>query len=217
MTGDLIVGTTNIIDEIGTKQDTIQDNDLTIATTAGLQDALDSKFDDICGSVTGSVDITGDSVVGTTNVIDEIGTKQDTIKDGDLTIEKTSGLQLAINDKQGIISNLEFNGNVKFDTTGTNFDTIVIRRPNNITGLTDDYLIYLNELQIFADNTNILLDNASSLRSSVVSWSNKDIELGSPLSPSNLYNGLVQDGDGVLTLDPSPTDKAIKHVNRIGN
>ena len=36
----LIVGTTNIIDEIGTKQDTIQDNDLTIAKTDGFQTVL---------------------------------------------------------------------------------------------------------------------------------------------------------------------------------
>ena len=43
--------------------------------------------------------------------------------------------------------------------------------------------------------------------SSVVSWSNKDIDLGSQLSPTNLYNGSFD--DGVLTLDPSPTDIAI--------
>jgi hypothetical protein len=65
------------------------------------------------------------------------------------------------------------------NTSGTNFDTIVIRRPTNTTGLTDDYVIDLNELQIWVNDANMLVENASSLISSVVSWSNKDIELGS--------------------------------------
>ena len=95
------------------------------------------------------------------------------------------------------------------NTSGTNFDTIVVRRPSNTTGLTDDYLIDLNELQIWVNDTNILVENADSLIVSVVSWSNKDIELGSQLSPTNLYNGSVSNGDGVLTLNPSPTDIAI--------
>ena len=70
-------------------------------------------------------------------------------------------------------------------------------------------MIDFNELQIWGNNANILVENADSLISSVVSWSNKDIELGSQLSPPNLYNGLIENGDGVLTLDPSPTDIAI--------
>jgi len=93
ISGDLVVGTTNIIEEIGTKQNRIQDGDLTIAKTLGLQTALDNKYDDIGGAISGSVDISGDLVVGTTDIIDEIGTKQNTITDGDLTISKTSGLQ----------------------------------------------------------------------------------------------------------------------------
>ena len=60
-TGDLLVNDVNIITEIGTKQDTIEDGDLTIANTSGLQPALNDK--------------------------------QDTIEDGDLTIAKTGGLQ----------------------------------------------------------------------------------------------------------------------------
>ena len=47
---------------------------------------MDSKFDDTGGSISENVDITGDLVVGTTDIIDELGTKQDTIEDGDLTI-----------------------------------------------------------------------------------------------------------------------------------
>jgi len=79
ITGDLVVGTTNIITEIGTKQDTIEVGDLTITQTAGLQDALNSNFDDTGGTISGSIDITGDLLVGSTNIITEIGTKQDEI------------------------------------------------------------------------------------------------------------------------------------------
>ena len=93
ITGDLIVGTTNVITELCNKQPTIEDGDLTIAKTNGLQTALDAKYDDTGGTITGSVTITNDLVVGTTNIITEIGTKQDTIEDGDLTIAKTDGLQ----------------------------------------------------------------------------------------------------------------------------
>ena len=42
-TGDLLVNDVNVITEIGTKQDTIEDGDLTIANTDGLQTTLDAK------------------------------------------------------------------------------------------------------------------------------------------------------------------------------
>jgi len=117
ITGNLVVGTTNIIDEIGTKQDSIQVGDLTITQTAGLQDALNSKFDDTGGTISGNVDITGNLVVGTINIIDEIGTKQDTIQDNGLTITQTAGLQDALNSKfddtGGTISgNVDITGNL---------------------------------------------------------------------------------------------------------
>ena len=66
----------DVEDTIQGKQDTIQDGDLTIAKTSGLQDALDSNFDDTGGTINGIVNITG---------------KQDTIQDGDLSIAKTDG------------------------------------------------------------------------------------------------------------------------------
>jgi len=49
---------------------------------------LDSKFDDTGGSITGSVQVSGDITIGGVNVIEEIGTKQETIQDNGLTIEK---------------------------------------------------------------------------------------------------------------------------------
>jgi hypothetical protein len=199
----------DVEDTIQGKQDTINDEDLTISKTAGLQAALDNKYDDTGGTISGSVDISGDLVVGTTNIIDEIGTKQNTITDGDLTISKTSGLQAELDEKQDTISNFEINGNVNLNTSGTNFNTIVVRRPTNATGIMDDYLIHLNEVQIWFNDANKLVENASSLISTVVSWSNKDIDLGSQQSPTNLYNGLKSGNNGVLTLNPSPSDIAI--------
>jgi len=69
----------DVEDTIQGKQDEINDGDLTIAKTSGLQTALDNKYNDTGGTISGSVTITSDLVVGTTNIIDEIGTKQDEI------------------------------------------------------------------------------------------------------------------------------------------
>ena len=69
----------DVEDAIQGKQDTIQDGDLTIAKTDGLQTAFDNKYDDTGGSISGSVDITGNLIVGTSNMINEIGTKQNEI------------------------------------------------------------------------------------------------------------------------------------------
>ena len=200
--GDLTIAKTDGLQTaLNGKQDTIEDGDLTIAKTDGLQSALNDKQDTIED---------GDLTIANTNGLQTaLNDKQDTIEDGDLTIAKTDGLQTALNGKQDTISNFEVNGNVNFNTSGTNFDTIVVRRPSNTTGLTDDYLIDLNELQIWVNNANILVENADSLITNVVSWSNKDIDLGFQQSPTNLYSGLIENGDGVLTLDPSPTDIAI--------
>ena len=87
-TGDLLVNDVNIITEIGTKQDTIEDGDLTIAKTNGLQTALNDKQDTIED---------GDLTIANTNGLQTaLNDKQDTIEDGDLTIAKTDGLQTAL-------------------------------------------------------------------------------------------------------------------------
>jgi hypothetical protein len=174
---------------------------LTLPIIGDVEDAIEGKQNELTAGT--NITVEGDEVscdlTAGTNI--------------DITSGVISSVDLATTDdldtKQDTISNFEINGNVNLNTTGTNFDTIVVRRPSNTTGLTDDYLIDLNELQIWVNDTNILVQNTSSLVSSVVSWSNKDIDLGSQLSPTNLYNGLIENGDGVLTLDPSPTDIAI--------
>ncbi len=140
ISGDLVIGTTNVITEIGTKQDTIQDNGLTIAKTDGLQTALNNKYDNTGGTIGGNVTISGDLVIGTTNVITEIGTKQDTIQDNGLTIAKTDGLQTALDAKQATIdedtdlSSNSLTTNQLIVNDDLYFDTIVLRRPTGETG-----------------------------------------------------------------------------------
>ena len=63
-------------------------------------------------------------------------------------------------------------------------------------------------------------ETSSRLSSSVVSFSDKDTdigfqstELGVPLSPSNLYNGNQDNDGGVLTPDSSPAVIAIINKN----
>ena len=92
-----LVGTTNLLTEIGTKQPTIEDGDWTIAKTDGLQTALDNKYDDTGGTIDGDVNITGDLVVDGVNVITEIGTKQDTITPStDLSCKSLNTNQLVV-------------------------------------------------------------------------------------------------------------------------
>ena len=124
--------------QVGTKKNTINDGDLTISSTDGLQSALDDK--------------------------------QDTIEDGDLIIANTDGLQTALDDKQdeitsttdltlnSITSNdLIVNKTLNVDnviTYETNqFNTIVIRRFDE----TNFETINLNELQCWVNNVNIMV------------------------------------------------------------
>ena len=77
------------------KQDTIADDDLTIARTSGLQTALDGKQPTIAD---------GDlSIAKTSGLQTALDGKQPTIADGDLSIAKTSGLQTALDAKQNIL------------------------------------------------------------------------------------------------------------------
>jgi len=176
------------------KQDTIEDGDLTIEKTSGLQTALDNKYDDTGGTIDGDVDITGNLVVGTTNIITEIGTKQNTIEDGDLTIANTAGLQTALDDKQEIINedtNLSCkrvyaNQLVAFQSQL--FDTIVIRRPTGQSGRNRDFIINLQELQCWVNDVNILASNAADLVSLYALWTDKGVDIGAESPSTGAYN-----------------------------
>jgi len=156
-----ITDTAGLTTALAGKQPTIEDGDLTIAKTDGLQTSLDNKYNDTGGTINGNVSITGGLLVGTTNIIDEIGTKQDEINDGDLTIAKTSGLQTALDAKQATIdedtdltsnslttTDLVVNESLNIDNVITyekykQFNTLVIRRLDE----TDFEKINLNEIQ----------------------------------------------------------------------
>ena len=112
----------------------------------------------------GDFTTTGDLIVDSVNVITEIGTKQDTIEDGDLTIAKTSGLQTAIDAKQTATTNtiiLKVGDNLKdtIKNMGVN-DTI------QVSGGT------------FTDNLSISTDSGTRTQGNVVGEKNKTILSG---------------------------------------
>ena len=197
-----LVGTTNLLTEIGTKQDTIEDGDLTIANTSGLQTALDNKYDDTGGSIGGSVNITGDLVIGTTNIIDEIGTKQDEIDiDTNITLNSIKTNHLTIN------------GKVDFDTTNIEFNTLVLRRP------TGSDRIVLNEIQVWVNDVNIMIDPSNSLIGYFANWdTDKDTErpaysyFGKIRSVDNVYNNILEDNDDFGTHSGGGNAMIIKDI-----
>jgi hypothetical protein len=170
--GDLTIARTEGLQTaLNAKQPTINDGDLTIAKTNGLQTALDNKYDDIGGTITGSVTITDDLVVGTTNIITEIGNKQDEIiSTTDLTLNSITSNDLIINDNFNVDNTITYETNM--------FDTIVIRRFDESTS-TD---INLSEFQIWVNNENIIYENRGLLNGYFANWSNKD----TPLPPDTL-------------------------------
>ena len=114
---NLIVGSTNVITEINTKHNIINDDDLTISkilnlqfSLTNLQDNIDLKQntindDDLTISKTlnlqSSLTNLQDNIdLNTTNIL----TKQATITDGSLTIARTNGLQTALDAKQAKIT-----------------------------------------------------------------------------------------------------------------
>jgi len=166
---NFIVGSTNLITEINTKQDLITDGSLTIARTDGLQTALTALQDD---SASNTADIDSNTA--------DILTKQDLITT--LTDFETNSITT---------NNLEVNGGLRIDTS-IYLDTIVIRRLNEADNNT---FINLNELQVWVNGSNILFPNSSYLTSFFAKWANKQIDLGSSgrNSPvSNLYNNIIE-------------------------
>ena len=123
---------------------------------------------EITGDVIVAGDLTaGNLIVGLTNVITEINTKQDTIQDGSLTIARTSGLQDTLDAKQATITiatDLECNSlttsNLNVDTR-KKIDTIVLRRPTGITGEAGDFYLAFRELQCWVNGSNLLQSTAT--------------------------------------------------------
>jgi len=144
---------------------------------------LDSKFDDTGGTIDGDVDITGNLVVGTTNIIDEIYTKQDEITTPtDLSCNSINTNQLIVNDD-------------------LYFDPIVIRRPNGTSYNETDFTIALRELQCWVGGSNIMIND--DIIPYFAEFTNNDVDVGSFLSASNVNDNIIEaDGGG----SHSPTD-----------
>ena len=132
------------------KQHFINDKDLSISKTLGLQDAWNSK--------------------------------QATITNSSLSIARTIGLQDAFNSAVKLYSTNTFTSNqnfnditcnelmsstlnasgvfnmadmIKTDNTvikGSQFDTIVIRRPTGVSEFSSNYIITLREIQVWVNN-----------------------------------------------------------------
>ena len=81
------------------KQNTINDDDLTIVRTAGLQTALEGKQNTINdGALT---------IARTAGIQTALEGKQNTINDDDLTIARTAGLQTELEGKQKNINDVD--------------------------------------------------------------------------------------------------------------
>jgi len=180
--GDLtIANTSGLQTALNDKQDTIEDGDLTIAKTSGLQTALDNKYDDTGGTISGSVTITSDLVVGTTNIITELGTKQDEIiSTTDLTLNSIT------------TSSLNTSGRVGFDTTNIQFNTLVVRRP------TGNGRIILNEIQVWVNDVNIMVQPTNNLIGYFADWdTDKDTSLP-PIDYQDVIRGVDKVYNNIL-------------------
>jgi len=109
----------------------------TLVGTSVLGDITQQGDFSTTGDITG-VNINASSfLVGTTNLLPEIGIKQPTIEDGDLTIEKTSGLQTALNGKQSTIEDGDLT-NSKTSGLQTSLTTL----ESDITTINKNNIIY---------------------------------------------------------------------------
>jgi hypothetical protein len=104
------------------------------------------------------------------------------------------------------------NGNIILDTT-TNFDTIVIRQPTNITegsSFQNDNIINLNELQVWVNDTNIMVN--SGLTRFYVDFNDNDTIISS--TAEGIYNNIIEEDSGTTSGSSSTIEVAsiIKNI-----
>jgi len=133
-------------------------------TFAFAQEAEIISYTEITGDVVVAGDLTAENlIVGSTNVITEINTKQDFILDGDLTIAKTDGLLTALNSTAKLDSANTFtglqtvNGDLKADHV-----LVKITAPTLNTHLTSKLYVDTAISNVNVDTTNLSkLDQAN--------------------------------------------------------
>jgi hypothetical protein len=89
-------------------------------------------------------------------------------------------------------------GNLNLKKT-TYFDTIVIRRPTGITASGNNTnIINLNELKVWVNGSNILVENSAILTSYFAVWADKQIDNGDfhNYPASNIYNNIIESETG---------------------
>ena len=231
MKGDLtveniIVGSTNIITEINTKQNIINDDDLTIPKILNLQSSLNTLQTNIDLNTTNILtkqDLLGfSSVIDGFNVLENINfsNPDDTLYEYlDYSVlnalrlrTETFDTTLTANDIECNslkITQLEVNGGVNINTSKY-FDTMVIRRPTGITGIVDDYRITLRELQCWVNGVNIMINNG--LTSYFTFWTNKGLDYGFTNASTLAYNNTIESTtstDGAVSLTNNINDTLI--------
>ena len=231
MKGDLtveniIVGSTNIITEINTKQNIINDDDLTIPKILNLQSSLNTLQTNIDLNTTNILtkqDLLGfSSVIDGFNVLENINfsNPDDTLYEYlDYSVlnalrlrTETFDTTLTANDIECNslkITQLEVNGGVNI-MTRKYFDTMVIRRPTGITGIVDDYRITLRELQCWVNGVNIMINNG--LTSYFTFWTNKGLDYGFTNASTLAYNNTIESTtstDGAVSLTNNINDTLI--------
>jgi hypothetical protein len=93
--------------------------------------------------------------------------------------------------------------------TGSQFDTIVIRRPTGVSEFSSNYIIDLREIQVWVNNINVLQKigsfNVTTLTSMFTLWSSFTVDQGylSTFSPDKIYNNSIETVVGTHSKDPS--------------
>ena len=169
-------------DAIQGKEPTIQVNGLSITQTAGLQSALDNKYDDTGGTIDGNVDITGNLLVGATNIITELGNK----------VDDTGG---------SITGNVDITGGLIVDTITL---PIIGDVEDAIQGNEDDILTNINNLSGVQTQVDALINftgggvnfRAYTLSSATINFGNNLIYNEENYDTENSYDT----GTGVYTI-----------------
>ena len=249
--GNLFYGSTNVGAKILSiessligKQEFINDYDLSISKTSGLQDALDLKQPTITNSslsmantdglseelinINISLGLKQDKLSPSTNLaINKVSTLSDISAGGNLSYfnngsknvkTEFASTNAAINLKQDKITFLTdltcaslacSDLTVTGDVTGSQFDTIVIRRPTSVSEFTSSYIIDLREIQVWVNNINVLQQlgsfNVTTLTSMFALWSSKTVNQGylSTYSPDKIYNNSIETAVGAHSKEPS--------------